>query len=116
MFTDRQQVAVEQFRCKVLLLPPAFPAQTLRKVTTYLGTPNRDTIKNPNCLHNYFIATTLILFLLQDSLYGFPRLFSLLLLLSISVFLLFSFFLLLHFFSCLEILNLCNMPQPTVHM
>jgi len=92
MFTDRQQIAVEQFRCKVLLLPPAFPAQTLRKVTTYLGTPNRDTIKNPNCLRNYFIATILILFLLQDSLYGFPRLVSLLLLLSISVFFTFCFF------------------------
>ena len=38
------------------------------------------------------------LFLFQDSPYGFPRLFTVLL--SISVSLLFSFFLFLHFFSC----------------
>jgi len=25
---------------------------SMLKVTTYLGTSNRDTIKNPNCLHN----------------------------------------------------------------
>jgi len=37
-------------------------------------------------------------FLLQGSLYAFPRLFTVIL--SISVFLPFSFFLFLHFFSC----------------